>query len=65
MGNEMAPETHGKAWVTATQDGFEMVLESLDCTFSGIATMHVSGGELVSDVLIFEVGFQDVRAFVV
>jgi len=42
-----------------------MVLESLDGTFSGIATMHVSGGELVSNVLIFEVGFEDVRALIV
>jgi len=47
------------------QDGFEMVLESLDGTFSSIAAMHVSGGELVSDVLFFEVGFEDVRAFIV
>ena len=37
---------HWKAGVTATQDGFEMVLESLDGAFSGIAAMHVSGGEL-------------------
>jgi len=56
---------HGKAGVTATQDGFEMVLESLDGTFSSIAAMHVSGGELVSDVLVFEAGFEDVRALIV
>jgi len=42
-----------------------MVLESLDGTFSSIAAMHVSGGELVSDVLVFEVGFEDVRALIV
>jgi len=65
LGNEMAPEIHGKAGVTATQDGFEMVLESLDGAFSGIATVHVSGGELVGDVLFLEVGFEDVRAFIV
>jgi len=51
----MAPVEHGKAGVTTTQDGLEMVLESLDGTFSSIATMHVSGGELVSNVLVFEV----------
>jgi len=65
LGNEKAPEMHGKAGVTATQDGFEMVLESLDGTFSSIAAMHVSGGELVSDVLVFEAGFEDVRALIV
>jgi len=65
LGNEMAPETHRKAGVTATQDGFKMVFESLDGTFSGIATMHVSRGELVSDVFFLEVGFEDVRAFIV
>jgi len=65
VGNEKAPEIHGKAGVTAAQDGFEMVLESLDGTFSSIAAMHVSGGELVSDVLVFEVGFEDVRTFIV
>ena len=65
MGNEKAPKIHWKAGVTATQDGFEVVLESLDGAFSGIATMHVSGGELVSDVLFLEVGFEDVRAFIV
>ena len=48
----MAPEIHGKAGVTATQDGFEMVLESLDGTFSGIATMHVGGGELWKAALL-------------
>jgi hypothetical protein len=61
----MAPEIHGKAGVTATQDGFEMVLESLDGAFSGIAMVHVSGGELVSNVLFLEVGFEDVRALIV
>jgi len=61
----MAPVEHGKAGVTTTQDGLEMVLESLDGTFSGIATMHVSRGELVSNVLIFEVSFEDVRALIV
>jgi len=54
-----------KAGVTATQDGLEMVLESLDGTFSSIVTMHVSGGELVSNVFVFEVGFEDVRALIV
>jgi len=42
-----------------------MILESLDGTFSGVATMHVSRGELVGNVLFFEVGLQDVRAFIV
>ena len=61
----MAPVEHGKAGVTTTQDGLEMVLESLDGTFSSIAMTHVSGGELVSNVLVFEVGFEDVRALIV
>jgi len=54
-----------KPRVTTTQGGLEMVLEGLDGTFSSIAAMHVSGGELVSNVLLKEVGFEDVRAFIV
>jgi len=42
-----------------------MVLESLDGTLNSIAAMHVNGGELASNILVFEVGFEDVRAFIV
>jgi len=59
LGNEKAPVEHWKAGVTTTQDGLEMVFESLDGTFIGIATMHVSGGQLVSNVLVLEVGFEE------
>jgi len=65
LGNEKAPVEHGNSGVTTTQDGLEMVLESKDGTFSRIAAMHVSRGELVSNVLFFEVGFEDVRALIV
>jgi len=65
LGNEKAPVEHGKSGVTTTEDGLEMVLESLDGMFSSIAAMHVSRGELVSNVLFSEVGFEDVRALIV
>ena len=65
MRNEKTPVEEGKPRVTAAQDSLEMVLESLDGTFSSIAVMHVSRGELVSNVLFFEVGFEDVRALIV
>jgi len=61
----MAPVENGKSGVTTTQDGLEMILECLDGTFSSIAAMHVSGGKLVSNVLVFEVGVEDVRALIV
>jgi len=63
--DEKTPLEHRKPGVTATQDGLEMVLESLDGSFGSIVVMHVSGGKLVSNVFLFEVGFEDVRALIV
>jgi len=63
--NEKTPVEEGKPRVTAAQDSLEMVLESLDGTFSSIAVMHASGGKLVSNVFLFEVGFEDVRSLIV
>jgi len=63
--NEKAPVEERKPGVTAAQDGLEVVLESLDGTFSSIAAMYVSRGELVINVFLFEVGFEDVRALIV
>ena len=65
MQNEKSPAAEKKPRVTVAQDGLEMVLEGLDVTFSSIAAMHVSVGKLVSNVFLFEVGFEDVRAFIV
>jgi len=63
--NEKTPAEEGKPRVTAAQDCLEIVLESLDGTFCSFAAMHVSGGKLVSNVFVFEVGFEDVRALIV
>jgi len=60
LGNEKAPVEHGKAGVTTTQDGLEMVLESLDGTFSSIARATMD-----EDVVHLDIGSQDGGGFAV
>jgi len=51
--------------VGAAEAGDEVVLERADCSFSGIASVHVWGHQLEIDVFISHELLQHVGAFVV
>ena len=65
MGNEKAPKIHWKAGATATQDGFEMVLESLDGAFGIVAAVDVGRGEFDSASVAADSGFEIARCLIV
>ena len=61
----MTPQVQREAWVCATQDGDEVVLEGLDRPFGGIASVIVGGDELKIDALLTKIALEAGRGFIV
>jgi hypothetical protein len=55
----------GNFGVACGETGTEMVLPSLDCSFSGVTSVAVRRDELETNVIFFERLFEFLRAFVV
>ena len=56
---------HGKVFVGAAQNGCEVVLECLHCSFSDVAAVNVGRHQLVIHVVVGQVVFKFCADFVV
>ena len=63
--NQAAPQIHWRVWVNATETGQKVIFERSNGLFGSIHAIDVRRDELKSNVVVAQVSFDRIRAFIV